>query len=150
MFGVLDPFLTLVVPCYSTEDAVRIVNSFITIPITSLQSLTIISYAVTRLQNYNPYTYVTTVTYYTLTHLHWLTSQLSITVSNYHTLPGSVSYRDLIRGTAPYKLKLYRRGPSGYLLCTDIPKTAAIFFSCLSGPYNSHCVVSLALRGDEP
>jgi hypothetical protein len=29
---------------------------------------------------------VTTVTYYTLTHLYWLTSQLSITVSNYHTL----------------------------------------------------------------
>jgi hypothetical protein len=34
----------------------------------------------------------------------WLTSQLSITVSNNHTLPVSVSYRDLTRRTAPYKL----------------------------------------------
>jgi hypothetical protein len=32
------------------------------------------------------YTFVTTITYYTLTRLYWLTSQLSITVSNYHTL----------------------------------------------------------------
>jgi hypothetical protein len=45
-------------------------------------------------------TFVTTITYYTLTCLHWLTSQLSITFSNYHrlyifTLPASVSYRDL-------------------------------------------------------
>jgi hypothetical protein len=34
MFGVLDQFWPPVVPCYSTEDAVRIGNSFITIPIT--------------------------------------------------------------------------------------------------------------------
>jgi hypothetical protein len=31
---VLDPFWPPVVPCYSTEDAVRIVTSFISIPIT--------------------------------------------------------------------------------------------------------------------
>jgi hypothetical protein len=34
MFGVLDLFWPPIVPCYSTEDAVRIVNSFISIPIT--------------------------------------------------------------------------------------------------------------------
>jgi hypothetical protein len=118
---------------------------------TSLQSLTIISYAVTRLHNYNPYTFVTTIVYYTRTHLHWLTSQLSITVSNYHTLPVSVSYRDLTRRTAPYKLIVYRRGPSGYLLCTDSPKTAAILLSCVSDILAT--VIALfrwRLRGDEP
>jgi hypothetical protein len=78
--------------------------------------------------------FVTTITYCTLTHLHWLTSQPLITVSNYHTLPVSVSYRDLTRRTALYKPTLYRRGPSGYLLCTDTPKTAAIVLSCVSGP----------------
>jgi hypothetical protein len=31
---VLDQFWTPIVPCYSTEDAFRIVNSFVTIPIT--------------------------------------------------------------------------------------------------------------------
>jgi hypothetical protein len=97
-------------------------------------TITIIFYALTRLHNCNPYTFVTTITYYTLIHLHWLTSQLSITVSNYHTLPVSVSCRDLTRRTAPYNLKLYRRGPSGYLLCTDTPKTAAILLICVSGP----------------
>jgi hypothetical protein len=35
---------------------------------------------------------------------HWLTSQLSVTFTDYHTLPVSVSYRDLTRRTAPYKL----------------------------------------------
>jgi hypothetical protein len=34
MFAVLDPIWSPIVPCYSTEDTVRIVNSFITIPIT--------------------------------------------------------------------------------------------------------------------
>jgi hypothetical protein len=43
---------------------------------------------------------MTTITYYTLTRLHWPTSQLSVTFSNYHrlyifTFPVSVSYRDL-------------------------------------------------------
>jgi hypothetical protein len=85
--GLLGQFWTPIVQCFTTEDAVRI-----------------ISYAVTRLHNYNPYTFVTTITYYTLIHLHWLTSQLSITVSNYHTLPMSVSYRDLTRRTALVEL----------------------------------------------
>jgi hypothetical protein len=87
-------------------------------------------FAVTRLHNYNPYTFVTAITYYTLTHLHWLTSPLSITVSNYHTLPVSVSYRDLTRRTAPYKLTLYRRGPSGYLLCTDPTEKGRSIVEC--------------------
>jgi hypothetical protein len=93
--------------CYSTKDAVRIGNFFIYNPNhTSLQSLTIIYYAVTRLHNYNPYMYVTTITYYTLALADF---SLSITVSNYHTLsiftrPVSVSYRDLTRRTAPFKL----------------------------------------------
>jgi hypothetical protein len=34
MFGLPDQFCPPVVPCYATEDTVRIVNSFITIPIT--------------------------------------------------------------------------------------------------------------------
>jgi hypothetical protein len=59
----------------------------------------------TRLRVYTiiiTYTLVTKVTYNTLTRLHWLTSQLSITFINYHrlyifTLPVSVSYRDLTR-----------------------------------------------------
>jgi hypothetical protein len=41
---------------------------------------------VPHLHTLQSYTFVTTITYYTLTRLHWLTSQLSITVSNYHTL----------------------------------------------------------------
>jgi hypothetical protein len=34
MLGFLDQFWPPTVPCYSTEDTVRIVNWFITIPIT--------------------------------------------------------------------------------------------------------------------
>jgi hypothetical protein len=53
--------------CYATEDNLRIVNLFIYNPNrTSLQSLTIIYYAAARLDNYNRYTFVTTVTYSTL------------------------------------------------------------------------------------
>jgi hypothetical protein len=80
----LDQFWPPIVPCYSTEDTVRIVNSFITIPITRnyihsqlflalLRVYTIIILTRSWLQS------LTTL-------LHWLTSQLSITVSNYHTL----------------------------------------------------------------
>jgi hypothetical protein len=61
---------------------------------------------VSHLHSLQSDTFVTTITYYTLTSLHWLTSQLSITISNYHTLyiftvPVSVSYRDLTRRTTP-------------------------------------------------
>jgi hypothetical protein len=57
---------------YSTVDAVRIVNSFITIPITRDYNHTIISYAGTHLHNYSPYTFVTKITYSTLARLHSL------------------------------------------------------------------------------
>jgi hypothetical protein len=64
--GFFDQFWPPIVPCYSTEDAVQIGNSFITILITRHYNHTIIYYAATRLHNYNPYTFVTTITYYTL------------------------------------------------------------------------------------
>jgi hypothetical protein len=69
-----------------TEDAVQIGNSFITIPNTCNYIHSIISYAVSHLHSSQSYMFVTTITYYTLTRLHWLTSQLSITFSNYHRL----------------------------------------------------------------
>jgi hypothetical protein len=79
MFAVTWSLRTTNCTCYATEDTLRIVSSFYYNPShTSLQSLTLISYAVTRLHNYNPYTFVATITYFTLTHLHWLTSQLSL------------------------------------------------------------------------
>jgi hypothetical protein len=68
-WSVLNPNCTR----YSNEDAVRIVNFFIYNPNhTSLQSLTIIYHAATRLHNYNHYTFVTTVTYSTLARIHSL------------------------------------------------------------------------------
>jgi hypothetical protein len=84
MFGsLLDQFCTNCTR-YSTEDAVRIDNSFITIPIA---------------RNYNhSQLFLTLLRVYTIiiltrswlksliTLLHWLTSQLSITVSHYRTL----------------------------------------------------------------
>jgi hypothetical protein len=71
MLGLLDRFWSPIVPCYSTEDAVRNVNSFY-FNHTSLQSLTIIYYTVMRLHNYNPYMFATTITYSTLARLHSL------------------------------------------------------------------------------
>jgi hypothetical protein len=98
--------------CYSTEDVVRIVNLFITIPVTrNYIHSQLFLYAVSPLHSLQFYTFVTTITYSTLTRLHSLqtlhsnlyctiaqilliysirlhrlTSQLSITISNYHTL----------------------------------------------------------------
>jgi hypothetical protein len=67
MLGVLDHFWPPIVPYYSTEDAVRIVNCFITI-FTHVTTITLNyflrCYAFTQLQSY---TFVTTITYYTLT-----------------------------------------------------------------------------------
>jgi hypothetical protein len=69
--GLLDQFWSSVVPCYATEDAVQIINSFVTIfTHTSLQSLTILSYAVTRLHNYNPYTPIFHSLIVSITHIH--------------------------------------------------------------------------------
>jgi hypothetical protein len=133
MFGSLDLFSPPIIHVTPLKTPFRLLIGLLQSQ-SHFTTFTIISYAVTRLHNYNPYTFVATITYYTLTRLHWLTSQLAITVSNYHTLPVSFSCRDLTRRTAPYKLTLYRRGLSGYLLCTDTPKTAAILLSCVSGP----------------
>jgi hypothetical protein len=73
MLGLLGHLWTPNCTCYSTEEAVRIVNSSIYNPNhTSLQSLTSIYYAATRLHNYNRYTFVTTVTYSTLARIHSL------------------------------------------------------------------------------
>jgi hypothetical protein len=47
-------------------------------------TITIIHYAVSHLHSLQSYTFVTTSTYYTLTRLHWLTSQLANTFSNHH------------------------------------------------------------------
>jgi hypothetical protein len=55
---------------------------------------------VSHLHSLQSYTFVTTITYYTLTHLHWLTSQLSITFSNYHRLYIS-TLRNSRRGLTP-------------------------------------------------
>jgi hypothetical protein len=60
----------------------------------SLQLHTIISYAVKRLHNYSPYTYVTSHLFHSCTQslpidsmrLHWLTSELTVTITDYHTL----------------------------------------------------------------
>jgi hypothetical protein len=56
------------VTCYATEDTVRIVNSFYLQSHT--QSLTIISYAVTRLHNYNSYTPIFHSLIVSITHIH--------------------------------------------------------------------------------
>jgi hypothetical protein len=71
---------------------------------TSLQSLTVIYYAVTRLHNYNPYTFVTTITYYTLALADFSSINYCLELSHTVAHAKSVSYRDLTRRTAPYKL----------------------------------------------
>jgi hypothetical protein len=69
---VLDQFWPPIVPCYSTEDTVRIVNSFITIPITRNYTYNYLVRCVTSTQLTNPYTFVTTFTYSTLARIHSL------------------------------------------------------------------------------
>jgi hypothetical protein len=81
---VLDHFWTPVVQCYSTEDAVRIVISFITIPIT--RNCTHSQLFLTLCHIYTAYNHTRSWLQSLITLLHWRTSQLSITVSNYHTL----------------------------------------------------------------
>jgi hypothetical protein len=62
------PLVTTSCTCYATEDAVQIVNSFLTIfTHTELQSLTIIYHAVSHLHSLQSHTFVTTISYYTLT-----------------------------------------------------------------------------------
>jgi hypothetical protein len=82
--GVLDHFWSPVVPCYSTEDAVQIVNSFITIPTT--HNYIHSQLFLTPCHIYTAYNHTRSWLQSLITLLHWLTSQLSITVSNYHRL----------------------------------------------------------------
>jgi hypothetical protein len=124
MFGgpwsVLNPNCT----CYSTGDAVRIGNSFIYNPNhTSLQSLTIIYYAAARLHNYNRYTFVTTVTYYTLARRHSLRALHS---NLYCTIAHKVSYYNHLVDSCTGWLLSYQ------LLCRIITLFPASHFPCLS------------------
>jgi hypothetical protein len=75
MLGVLDHFWSPVVQCYALKTPVGLLIGFIAI-FTHVTTITIISYAVTRLHNYNPYTFVTTITYSTLTRLHFTNTTL--------------------------------------------------------------------------
>jgi hypothetical protein len=84
MFGLLDHFWPPVVPCYSTEDAVRIINSFITIPITRNYNHS--QLFLTLCHIYTAHNHTRSWLQSLITLLHWLTSQISISVSNYHTL----------------------------------------------------------------
>jgi hypothetical protein len=70
MLRVLDHFWSPVVLCYSTEDAVRIVNSFYYNLHPHVTTITIISYGVTRLHNYNPYTPIFHSFIVSITHIH--------------------------------------------------------------------------------
>jgi hypothetical protein len=112
---VLDHFWPLVVPC--TWDAVRIVNSFITIShvrnynhnyfttLLRVYTITILTHQYSILFSHSLHN---TLDIFTYSHfpclspienslvellfknsirLHWLTSQLSITISDYHSLP---------------------------------------------------------------
>jgi hypothetical protein len=110
----LDHFWPPVVQCYALKTPFGLLIPFITIPITrNYIHSQLFSYAVPHLHSLQSYTFVTTITYYTLTLADfsaissfflslvlqpsfgpWPTSmklsvpprQLSITVSNYHTL----------------------------------------------------------------
>jgi hypothetical protein len=84
MFGVTWSLLTTSSTCYATEDAVRIVNSFITIPITRNYNHS--QLFITLCHIYTAYNRTRSWLQSLITLLHWLTSQLSITVSHYHTL----------------------------------------------------------------
>jgi hypothetical protein len=82
----------LLIPLLKSSPVTTFTHNYLSRCVTFTQ-LTIL-----HIHNYNHYP--------TLTRLHWLTSQLAITNSNYHTLciftlPVSVSYRDLARRTAP-------------------------------------------------
>jgi hypothetical protein len=84
MLGGLDQFWPPIVPCYSTEDAVRIGTSFISIPIT--RNYIHSQLFLTLCHIYTAYNHTHSWLQSLIPLLHWLTSQLSITVSNYHKL----------------------------------------------------------------
>jgi hypothetical protein len=80
---------------YSTEDAVRIGNSFIIIPITRHYNHSQLS--ITLLRVYTIIILIRSWLQSLIPLLHWLTSQLSITVSNYHTLSRTQSLHFTLR-----------------------------------------------------
>jgi hypothetical protein len=86
MLRLLDHFWSPVGPCFALRTPFRLVIRFIYNPNHLTKSLTIIHYAVSHLHSLQSYTFVTTITYDTLTRLHWPISQLSVTFSDYHRL----------------------------------------------------------------
>jgi hypothetical protein len=124
--GLLDQFWPSILPFYATENTVRIVTSFITIPITrnyihSQLFLTLLhmytAYNHLYVRNYNhlfhsyTFTQFTCTTLQSLLHyctssllihstrLHWLTSQLSVTFTGYHTLSRTQSLHFTLRNS---------------------------------------------------
>jgi hypothetical protein len=76
--------LTTSCTCYATEDTVRIVNSLITIPITSNYIHSQLFFTLCHI--YTAYSHTRSWLQSLITLLHWMISQLSITVSDYHRL----------------------------------------------------------------
>jgi hypothetical protein len=87
--------LTTSCMCYATEDAVRIVNLFITIQIT--RNYIYSQLFLTLCHIYIAYNHIRSWLQSLITLLHWLTSQLSITISNYHTLSHTQSLQFTLR-----------------------------------------------------
>jgi hypothetical protein len=130
--GLLDQFCPNCTR-YSTGDTVRAGNSFIyNLNHTSLQLHTIISYAVTRLHKYSPYTYVTTVTYSTLARIH---SLRALRFNPYCTTAHKVSYYNHLAHSCTGWLLSYQ------LLCRIIIHTSHLNTSKLSP--RSHSAISL-------
>jgi hypothetical protein len=115
-WSVLDNSCT----CYATEDAIQIVNWFITLPITRNYIHSQLFIRLSPLHSLQSYTFVTTITYYTLTLSYTLSYQLlsqiitHFTSSHFPCLPPietslvelllNNSSRELTRRTAPYEL----------------------------------------------
>jgi hypothetical protein len=132
--GLLDQFCPNCT-CYSTRDTVRIGNSCMYNPnYTSLQLHTIISYAVTRLHNYSPYTFVTAVTYSTLAHIH---SLHALHFNPYCTTAHKVSYYNHLAHSCTGWLLSYQ------LRCRIITHTSPLNTSKLSP--RSHSAISLLI-----
>jgi hypothetical protein len=99
---------------------------------------------------------VTTITYYTLTRLHWLISQLSITVSNYHTLPVlspietslvGLLLTNWLVGLLPENWLCIAAGLQD-ISPTRTPRKRPLYcWAVLAVPSNGHCVVSWRLGG---
>jgi hypothetical protein len=123
---VLDQFWLQVVPCYATEDAVQIVNSFITIPITRNYNHS--QLFLTLCHIYTAYNHTRSWLESHITLLHWLISQLSITIPNYHRLY-IFTLQNSRRELTPriHFLRLLLNNSLVGLLFTNSPKTANRF-----------------------